>query len=63
MLRILKVPERIGYQLAFTPSELREVFQNASAIPKADSEAATSDGNRKPIEGDCPICKSRKPAQ
>ncbi|KAF2742431.1 hypothetical protein M011DRAFT_481722 [Sporormia fimetaria CBS 119925] len=56
MLRVLKAPEHIAYQLALTSSELREVFKNAPPIPKADSEDDTNDGHRKPIEGDCPIC-------
>jgi hypothetical protein len=57
MLRLLKAPEHIAYQLALTSSELRELFKHAPPIPKADSEADSSDGNRKPIEGECPICK------
>ncbi|ORY19258.1 hypothetical protein BCR34DRAFT_209094 [Clohesyomyces aquaticus] len=56
MLRALKGPENIGYQLALTSSELRDIFKNAAPIPKADAEAESSDGNRKPIEGECPIC-------
>jgi hypothetical protein len=56
MLRVLKAPEHIGYQLALTTSELRDLFKKAPPIPTADSDAESSDGNRKPIEGDCPIC-------
>ncbi|KAF2789989.1 hypothetical protein K505DRAFT_377835 [Melanomma pulvis-pyrius CBS 109.77] len=56
MLRVLKAPENIGYQLALTSSELQELFKNAAPIPAADAEAASGDGNRKPIEGECPIC-------
>lgn len=56
MLRVLKAPENIGYQLALTSSELQDLFKNAAPIPAADAEAASSDGNRKPIEGECPIC-------
>ena len=56
MLRVLKAPEHIGYQLALTSSELRDLFKNAAPIPAADAEAASSDGNRKLIEGECPIC-------
>ena len=57
MLRVLKVPEHIGYQLALTSSELRVVFKNAAPIP-TDSEQHEddNDGKRKPIEGECPIC-------
>lgn len=56
MLRVLKAPENIAYQRALLTSELREVFKNAPPIPDAHAESST-DGNRKPIEGDCPICK------
>lgn len=56
MLRVLKAREEIAYQLALTSSELREVFTKAPPIPSADSESKSSDGNRKPIEGECPIC-------
>ncbi|KAF2706036.1 hypothetical protein K504DRAFT_414181 [Pleomassaria siparia CBS 279.74] len=58
MLRVLKAPENIGYQLALTSSELRSVLKTAAPIPYADAEAESSDGNRKAIEGDCPICYS-----
>ncbi|KAL1612271.1 hypothetical protein SLS60_000495 [Paraconiothyrium brasiliense] len=61
MLRVLRAPEHIGYQLALTSSELRELFQNAAPIPSADSgdedqHETELDGNRKKIEGECPIC-------
>lgn len=56
MLRVLKAPESTAYQLALTSSELRSVLQNASPIPFVDGEADSSDGNRKPVEGECPIC-------
>jgi hypothetical protein len=56
MLRVLKAPEQIGYQLALTPTELRSLFANSAPIPAADASAESSDGNRKPIEGECPIC-------
>lgn len=63
MLRVLKAPEAIAIQLALTSSELRDLFHNAAPIPTADSGvdgkteiAAETDGNRKPIEGECCIC-------
>ncbi|KAF2127195.1 hypothetical protein P153DRAFT_368521 [Dothidotthia symphoricarpi CBS 119687] len=60
MLRVLKAQEKIAYQLALTSSELHEVFQHAPRIPgvEVDNNDATDeqDGNRKPIEGECPIC-------
>lgn len=60
MLRVLKAPEHVGYQLALTSSELRDLFKNAASIPNADASAggqtAAEDGNRKPVEGECPIC-------
>jgi len=62
MLRVLKAREEIAYQLALLSSELREVIKNAPPIPgvetdgKDGTEKAGEDGNRKPIEGECPIC-------
>ncbi|KAF2677246.1 hypothetical protein K458DRAFT_378710 [Lentithecium fluviatile CBS 122367] len=60
MLRVLKAPEHVGYQLALTSGELRDLFKNAAPIPRADATDTSTtddeDGNRKPIEGECPIC-------
>ncbi|KAF2759768.1 hypothetical protein EJ05DRAFT_308944 [Pseudovirgaria hyperparasitica] len=52
--RVLKAPDNLRYQLAFISSELRMIFDGAPPIPSAD--ASESDGNRKPVEDDCPIC-------
>ncbi|KAF2275147.1 uncharacterized protein EI97DRAFT_400576 [Westerdykella ornata] len=56
MLRVLKAPEHIAYQLALTSSELRDLFKRAPPIPDAENDGDDANGNRKPIEGDCPIC-------
>jgi hypothetical protein len=56
MLRVLKAPENIAYQLALTTTELRSLFTTSPPIPAADPSAESNDGNRKPIEGECPIC-------
>ncbi|KAJ4294512.1 hypothetical protein N0V90_008203 [Kalmusia sp. IMI 367209] len=61
MLRVLKAPEQVAYQLALTSSELRDLFKNAAPIPNVTSSAdygtdAEIDGNRKAVEGECPIC-------
>ncbi|KAF9738637.1 hypothetical protein PMIN06_001950 [Paraphaeosphaeria minitans] len=61
MLRVLKAPENIAFQLALTSSELRDLFRHAAPIPSAGSGTeggleAELDGNRKKIEGECPIC-------
>lgn len=57
MLRVLKAPEDIAYQLALTSSELQTLFKNAAPIPTdACQHDDDNDGNRKPIEGECPIC-------
>ncbi|KAF1921721.1 hypothetical protein BDU57DRAFT_510668 [Ampelomyces quisqualis] len=60
MLRVLKARENIAYQLALTTSELREVLENAPPIPGVETGPTDvqgeQDGNRKPIEGECPIC-------
>lgn len=54
--RVLRVRSELEYQLAFVDSELREIFQNAPPLPSETVEEDAKDGNRKPIEGDCPIC-------
>ncbi|PSN63876.1 hypothetical protein BS50DRAFT_558106 [Corynespora cassiicola Philippines] len=56
MLRVLKAPEPTAYQLALTPTELRSLFASAPPIPDATTAQAAEDTNRKPIEGECPIC-------
>ncbi|KAJ4365220.1 hypothetical protein N0V83_008838 [Neocucurbitaria cava] len=62
MLRVLKAQEHVAYQLALLSSELREVIKNAPPIPgvetdgKDGTEKEGEDTNRKPIEGECPIC-------
>ncbi|KAH3916997.1 hypothetical protein HBH56_050480 [Parastagonospora nodorum] len=60
MLRVLKAREEIAYQLALTTSELRELLKNAPPIPGVETDLTDAngeqDGNRKPIEGECPIC-------
>lgn len=62
MLRVLKAREEIAYQLALLSSELRDLFQNAPPIPgvetngKDGTEKEGQGNNRKPIEGECPIC-------
>jgi hypothetical protein len=60
MVKVLKAPEHIAYQLALTTAELREVLKNAPPIPGVETDPKDAhgeqDGNRKPIEGECPIC-------
>ena len=61
MMRILKAPEHVAYQLALLSSELRDLFSNAPPIPGVKDESQKNgeeeqDRNRKPIEGECPIC-------
>jgi hypothetical protein len=60
MLRVLKARENIAYQLALTSTELRETLKNAPPIPGIETDPTDAqgeqDGNRKPIEGECPIC-------
>ncbi|RAL16508.1 RING finger protein [Aspergillus homomorphus CBS 101889] len=54
LINVLKAPKDLQYQLAFLSSELRGIY-NGSSLSK---EHSTEDngGNRKPVEGDCPIC-------
>ncbi|RDL37802.1 Uncharacterized protein BP5553_05235 [Venustampulla echinocandica] len=59
LVNVLKAREDLAYQLAFLAAELVEIFTNAPFTPQSDEgTASTTDpgSNRKPIEGDCPIC-------
>ncbi|KAL8691139.1 MAG: hypothetical protein Q9218_003572 [Villophora microphyllina] len=68
LYNVLKAPENLRYQLAFLSAELREIFEQAPEIPASQSSSSSKDApsvpadeeqedkNRKPIEGDCPIC-------
>ncbi|KAF2764075.1 hypothetical protein EJ03DRAFT_332185, partial [Teratosphaeria nubilosa] len=54
--RVLRLPAHLAYQLAFISSELREIFEKAPPLPSEAAEGGAKDGNRKPLEGECPIC-------
>jgi hypothetical protein len=59
MSRVLRARFEYTYQLALLSSELRDIFANApdpTAGGGAGAAGAEARGNRKPIEGDCPIC-------
>ncbi|KAH8428826.1 RING finger protein [Aspergillus melleus] len=52
---VLKAPAHLQYQLAFLSSELLQIYQQSSlSVPETAPES--KDGNRKPVDGDCPIC-------
>ena len=55
LVRVLKAKPEQSIQLALLTSELRKIFANAPPIPSASSTDGNN-GNRKPIEGECPIC-------
>ncbi|GAA82577.1 RING finger domain protein [Aspergillus luchuensis IFO 4308] len=56
LVKALRAPQHLQYQLAFLSSELREMY-NGSPISREQAHAEENrDGNRKPVEGDCPIC-------
>ncbi|GKT45882.1 E3 ubiquitin-protein ligase Zswim2 [Colletotrichum spaethianum] len=54
MSRVLHAKFEDTYQLALVPSELRQIFSNAPPIEASSDKS--QDKNRKPVEGDCPIC-------
>ncbi|KAK3624818.1 hypothetical protein LTR56_020783 [Elasticomyces elasticus] len=60
LLNVLKVPEHLAhlrYQNALLTSELHEIFDNAPELPiDIAANAEPTDGNRKPLTDDCPIC-------
>ncbi|POS78461.1 SWIM zinc finger protein [Diaporthe helianthi] len=53
---ILRAPEAHVYQLALLSSELRAIFGNAPAPADESGTSPDKDKNRKPVDGDCPIC-------
>jgi hypothetical protein len=61
LARVLRAKFEYVYQLALLSGELREIFENAPPpvhLEGADGGGSGGDGggNRKPVEGDCPIC-------
>ncbi|KAI9829046.1 MAG: hypothetical protein M1832_000069 [Thelocarpon impressellum] len=57
LVNVLKARADLQYQAAFLSSELREIYANAPPPPNAAAtDSDDTSGNRKPIEGDCPIC-------
>ncbi|TVY26491.1 hypothetical protein LHYA1_G005607 [Lachnellula hyalina] len=64
LIIILKAPAHLCYQVAFLSSELESIFANApvTRAPELDHKHNHADdetmyaGNRKPIDGECPIC-------
>lgn len=56
LARVLRVPAELEYQLAFLSFELREIFAQAPPLPSETGDDTKKDGNRKPLEGECPIC-------
>ncbi|KAI0886444.1 uncharacterized protein GGS22DRAFT_199718 [Annulohypoxylon maeteangense] len=57
--RVLRARFELVYQLALLTTELQEIFEHAPPIENDDqTDGKTHDKNRKPLEGDCPICFS-----
>ncbi|OJJ03760.1 hypothetical protein ASPVEDRAFT_43266 [Aspergillus versicolor CBS 583.65] len=57
LAKVLKAPAELQYQLAFLSSEIREIYDNSPLRNVKDKvEDHETDGNRKPVEGECPIC-------
>lgn len=54
--RVLRAPAELEYQLAFISSELKDIFAKAPPLPSETAQNDSNDGNRKPVEGECPIC-------
>ncbi|KAJ5763947.1 hypothetical protein N7533_002628 [Penicillium manginii] len=57
LVHALKAPLHLQYQLAFLSSELCEIMGGSSlSLTRPAPSVEENDGNRKPIDGDCPIC-------
>ncbi len=53
MSRVLRARFDYVYQLALLSTELQDIFASAPLPPDL---APSTDSNRKPVDGDCPIC-------
>ncbi|KAL4957868.1 hypothetical protein BDW69DRAFT_141314 [Aspergillus filifer] len=57
LVKVLRAPTHFQYQLAFLSSEIREIYENSPLRDVKDkAEDHDTDGKRRPVEGDCPIC-------
>ncbi|KAF2155569.1 RING finger domain-containing protein [Myriangium duriaei CBS 260.36] len=56
LVKVLKAPAELQYQLAFLTSELHEIFDKAGPLPAETVHEADKDGKRHAVEGDCAIC-------
>ncbi|KAJ0414964.1 RING finger domain protein [Aspergillus carlsbadensis] len=57
LVKVLRAPTHLQYQLAFLSTELSEIYENSPLRHvKEKAEEPETDGKRKPVEGDCPIC-------
>ncbi|GKZ38987.1 hypothetical protein AbraIFM66950_011616 [Aspergillus brasiliensis] len=56
LVKALRAPPHLQYQLAFLSSELREMYGSSPISREQANAEENKDGNRKPVEGDCPIC-------
>ncbi|KAJ0124022.1 SWIM zinc finger protein [Diaporthe amygdali] len=53
---VLRAPYALVFQLALLSTELRDIFANAPAPADESGAGPDKDKNRKPVDGDCPIC-------
>ncbi|KAJ5931432.1 hypothetical protein N7516_005921 [Penicillium verrucosum] len=58
VLSAMDVPVELRYQKSFLPSELRKMLATLSSKRKLDTTSLASTRDRKPVEGECPICFS-----
>ncbi|KAJ5704778.1 hypothetical protein N7536_000467 [Penicillium majusculum] len=56
VLSAMDVPSELRYQRSFLPSELREMLATLSLKRKLDTTTPTTAGEKKPVDGECPIC-------
>ncbi|GAM82930.1 hypothetical protein ANO11243_009160 [Dothideomycetidae sp. 11243] len=56
LVKVLKAPAELQYQLAFLTSELHELFAHAGPLPTETVNEDDKQGKRHPVEGDCAIC-------
>lgn len=56
MHKVLKVPAHLQYEETLSNQDLQVIFDTAPEMPTEKAEEQVNDGNRKPVEDDCPIC-------
>lgn len=56
MTKVLRAKYEYSYQLALLSDELRDIFAHCPRPSDEKNTGENTDKNRRPVDGDCPIC-------